>query len=267
MIQSNDADAVRKFIFRYLEIGILLILFFQTACAHTDALSQATTDTPETTGNPSVESEVKSVDVSEEKSVADPLEPWNRLVFAFNDRLYFWVMKPIAQGYNAVVPGGVRVSIRNFFNNISMPVRFANAFLQMKIKSAAIELARFGVNTTFGLAGLFDVAKKSFNLESQEKDLGMTLGSYGIGEGLYIVWPFIGPSSLRDTVGTVGDGFLSPVNYIRPAKDAFAINAYEHFNDTSLHIGDYEGLKESAIDPYTAVKDAYVQHRRFLIQK
>jgi len=252
---------------RFLKIGILLILFFQTACAHTGALSPTATGTTKTGDDPSVETELEPEEVSEEKSIADPLESWNRLVFTFNDRLYFWVMKPVARGYNVAVPKGVRVSVRNFFSNLSMPVRFVNAFLQVKIKSAAIELARFGVNTTFGLAGLFDVAKKSFNLESQEKDLGLTLGSYGIGEGLYVVWPFVGPSSLRDTVGTVGDGFLSPVNYISPAEDAFAINAYEYFNDTSLHIGEYEDLKESAVDPYTAVKDAYVQHRRYLIKK
>lgn len=224
-------------------------------------------DTKKIKGNPPVESEVEPDEVFEEKSVADPLESWNRIVFTFNDRLYFWVMRPAARGYNAVVPHGARVSVHNFFSNLSMPMRFVNAFLQVKIESAAIELARFVLNSTFGLAGLFDVAKKSFCLESQEEDLGSTLGFYGIGEGIYVVWPFLGPSSLRDTVGTVGDGILSPVNYISPAEDAFAINSYEYFNDTTLHLGEYEDLKESAIDPYTAVKNAYIQQRRYLIRK
>jgi phospholipid-binding lipoprotein MlaA len=251
---------------RFLKVVILLLLFLQAACAHTGALS-STGDTKKTRDDTPVESEVKPDEVFEEKSVADPFEPWNRIVFTFNDRLYYWVMKPAAKGYNAVVPQGARVSVRNFFNNLSMPVRFVNASLQLKIESAAIELARFAVNTTLGLAGFFDVAKKSFCLESQEEDLGMTLSFYGIGEGIYFVWPFLGPLSLRDTVGTIGDGFLSPVNYISPAEDAFAINSYEYFNNTTLHIGEYEDLKESAIDPYTAVKDAYIQQRRYLIGK
>ena len=260
----NNVCIVR--IKRFHKIGIFLILFLQMACAHTGALS-STGDAKKTGDDPIVESEIEPDEVFEEKSVADPLEPWNRIVFTFNDRLYYWVMKPAARGYNAVVPQGARVSVRNFFNNLSMPVRFVNASLQLKIESAAIELARFAVNTTLGLAGFFDVAKKSFCLESQEEDLGMTLSFYGIGEGIYFVWPFLGPLSLRDTVGTVGDGFLSPVNYISPAEDAFAVNSYEYFNGTSLHIGEYEDLKESAIDPYTAVKDAYIQQRRYLIGK
>jgi phospholipid-binding lipoprotein MlaA len=246
---------------------VILILFLLTACAHTGALSPGSKDMAKTEDDPSVENEVESEEVFEEKSVSDPLEKWNRLVFTFNDRLYFWVMKPAAKGYNAVVPEAARTSVSNFFKNLTTPVRFVNALLQGKIQSAGIELARFGINTTYGLAGLLDTAKKHFNLESQEKDTGLTLGFYGIGEGIYIIWPFLGPSSLRDTIGTVGDGFLSPVNYINPVEDAVAGDAYEYFNDVSLHIGEYEDLKESAIDPYIAVKDSYVQHRRYLIKK
>ena len=266
-----------KIVKRFHYAVILLLLFLFIACAHTGTQSSAAVDIaknmPEDmskTGNdPPVESAENETEPAflEEKPVADPLEPWNRLMFTFNDRLYFWVMKPVAKGYNTVIPEAVRISVRNFFDNLSMPVRFVNTLLQGKIKSAGIELARFALNSTYGLAGFLDTAKKNFNLESQEKDLGMTLGFYGIGEGIYIVWPFLGPSSLRDTIGTVGDGYLSPLNYINPAEDALAINAYEYFNNTSLHIGDYENLKESAIEPYIAVKDAYIQHRRYLIKK
>jgi phospholipid-binding lipoprotein MlaA len=245
----------------------ILILFLLTACAHTGALSSGSEDTAKPDDNMSVENNTGAEKFAEEKTVPDPLEPWNRLVFTFNDRLYFWVMKPAAKGYNAVIPEAVRTSVSNFFKNLTTPVRFVNALLQGNIQSAGIELARFGINTTYGLAGLLDTAKKHFNLESQRKDTGLTLGFYGIGEGIYIVWPFLGPSSLRDTIGTVGDGFLSPVNYINPVEDAVAVDSYEYFNDVSLHIGDYEDLKESAIDPYIAVKDSYIQHRRYLFKK
>jgi phospholipid-binding lipoprotein MlaA len=246
---------------------IVLILFLLTACAHTGAISSGSKDMAKTENDVSIENETGPEEFVEEKTISDPLEPWNRLVFTFNDRLYFWVMKPAAKGYNAVVPEVARTSVSNFFKNLTTPVRFVNALLQGKIQSAGIELARFGINTTYGLAGLLDTAKKHFNLESQKKDLGLTLGFYGIGEGIYIIWPFLGPSSLRDTIGTVGDEFLTPVNYINPVEDALAVNSYEYFNGVSLHIGEYEDLKESAIDPYIAVKDSYIQHRRYLIKK
>jgi phospholipid-binding lipoprotein MlaA len=242
-----------------------IVLFFGAASADSGTLPSPDENTLKAGDGPPAEAEAEP-EFLDAQSVADPLGPWNRMVFTFNDKLYFWVMKPAAKGYNTVVPEGVRISARNFFVNLSMPVRFVNASLQGKIKSAAVELARFGVNTVFGIAGLFDIAKM-WKIEGQEKDLGMTLGFYGIGDGLYIVWPFLGPSSLRDTIGSVGDGFLSPVNYVTPAETAFAITAYEYFNDTSVSLGDYESLKEAAIDPYIAVKDSYIQHRRYQINK
>ncbi len=214
----------------------------------------------------SQEGEEELPGLEEEKPVHDPLQPWNRLMFHFNDKLYYWVMKPAAKGYNAVLPEPVRTSVGNFFNNVTMPVRFVSSLLAGRVKAAGIELARFAINTTAGLGGLFDIAKQ-YHLERQESDLGLTFGRYGIGEGIYIVWPFLGPSSLRDTVGTVGDGFLDPVNYVRPEQDAIAIGAYEYFNYAALHINDYEDLVKSAVEPYIALRNAYIEHRRSLINK
>jgi phospholipid-binding lipoprotein MlaA len=151
-----------------------------------------------------------------EETFSDPLESSNRLVFQFNDKLYFWVMKPLAKGYNAVVPLEGRVPIRNAFQNIRMPIRAVSAFLQGKMRVAGIELARFGINSTMGLAGLYDVAKSEFNIKGQEQDLGLTLGYYGIAEGPYLILPFLGPSCLRDAIGMTGGGFLNPLNYIGP---------------------------------------------------
>jgi phospholipid-binding lipoprotein MlaA len=218
------------------------------------------------TGEHSSGGEVELPELEEEKPVHDPLEPWNRLMFHFNDKLYFWVLKPAAKGYNAAVPDAVRSSVGNFFRNVTMPVRFVSSLLAGRVKAAGIELARFAINSTTGLGGLFDIAKQ-YHLERQESDLGLTFGRYGIGEGIYIVWPFLGPSSLRDTVGTVGDGFLDPVNYIKPERDAIAINAYDYFNYAALHIDEYEDLVESAVEPYVALRNAYIQHRRSLLKK
>jgi phospholipid-binding lipoprotein MlaA len=201
------------------------------------------------------------------EEINDPIEPWNRLVFKFNDKFYELLFKPAAKTYNAVVPEKGRISVRNFFYNLAMPVRFVNDILQFKIKEAGVELARFGVNSTLGIVGLFDVAEKQLDLKKHDEDLGQTLGFLGLGDGFYIVWPFLGPSSLRDTAGLAGDTFLTPINHVSDDEAVYALNAYKYLNNGSLRIEDYDDLKESAIDPYTAFKDAYFQYRREQIKK
>ena len=229
-----------------------------------------TETTPEAEGATNTDSaseEAQPEEGAEDVSIADPIEPWNRLMFNFNDKLYFWALKPVARGYNAVVPEPVRVSVRDFFRNVAMPVRFVNSVLQGKIKGAGTELARFGINTTIGLAGFFDVAKSWFDLNAQDEDLEQTFGSYGVGGMMYIVWPFLGPSTVRDTVGFVGDSFLDVANYLNPFYIPMSIHAYDRINKTSLDLGTYEDLKESAIEPYTAFRDAYIQYRNGQIKK
>jgi phospholipid-binding lipoprotein MlaA len=179
-----------------------------------------------------------------------------------NDKLYFWLMKPLARGYSVVVPEDMRISVSNFFQNLTTPIRFVSSLLQLKIKKAGNELIRFLYNSTAGVCGLVDAAKEDLGIKQQDEDLGQTLGSYGIGHGFYIVWPFLGPSSARDTVGKVGDFFLDPVYYVNPTESAVGITVYDKVNETSLHIGDYEDLKKSAIDPYVSIRDAYLQHRK-----
>ncbi len=196
-----------------------------------------------------------------EVHIADPIEPWNRLMFKFNDKLYYWVLRPVARGYSAITPEPVRISIGNFFRNVQMPVRFVNCLLQGKIKGAGTELARFGVNTTVGLAGFFDVARDKLDLFAQNEDFGQTLGFYGLPGMMYIVWPFLGPSTVRDTVGFVGDSFADPVNYIEPFYVPLSLHVFERVNKTSLDINGYDDFKKSTVEPYTSMKNAYVQHR------
>ena len=201
-------------------------------------------------------------------SIADPLEPFNRAMFHFNDKLYFWVLKPAARGYSAVVPGPARRGVKNFFNNLLFPVRFVNCILQGKFEGAGIEVDRFLINSTIGLAGFMDTAANHFNLKEYDEDLGQTLGSYGIGPGFFITWPFLGPSTVTNTIGTVGDGFLEPLYYVdMDTKYEVAIKAFELVNYTSLRIGDYEDLKKSALDPYVALRNAYIQRRQSEIKK
>ncbi|MBI2876027.1 MAG: VacJ family lipoprotein [Candidatus Tectomicrobia bacterium] len=201
--------------------------------------------------------------------VSDPLEPYNRVMYQFNDKFYFWVLKPTAKGYRKVVPEPARKSVRNFFLNLTTPVRLVNNGLQGKFRQSGVELARFFINTTWGVAGLFDPAKSRMNLPLYEEDFDQTLGMYGLGSGIYIIWPFWGPSSLRGTAGIVGDLAMDPVFYLTLGTN-FAytgVTAYRMVNETSLTIGDYESLKEAAIDPYIALRDAYFQNRRGKIKE
>lgn len=197
------------------------------------------------------------------KPIADPLEPINRVFFHINDKVYFWLLKPVASGYAAIVPQPVRVGVRNFFDNVTTPIRAANCLLQLNLEDFGNETARFIVNSTIGLAGFFDPAKKRYNIKRQEEDFGQTLGTYGMGPLLYINWPVFGPSSIRDTVGIVGDFFLNPLNYFfeYPIYVNIVAGVYERVNNTSLTLGEYEALKEAALDPYVALRDAYQQFR------
>ena len=199
--------------------------------------------------------------------IKDPLRVWNKAMFTFNDRFYFLVAKPVTNGYSSIVHKDVRVVIDNFFLNISMPIRFVNSLLQLKFKSAGTELLRFGINSTLGVIGFIDIAKSHYGLESSDEDFGQTLGKYKLGHGAYFILPFLGPSSIRDSVGLLGDIFLYPIGYIKPQELSLGIYTYESMNRFSFNFNDYDILKESAIDPYTAVRDAYFQNRKAKVVK
>jgi phospholipid-binding lipoprotein MlaA len=194
--------------------------------------------------------------------VADPLAPWNRLMYHFNDKLYFWVLKPVARGYKAVTPTPARTGVKNFFHNLIYPIRLVNCLAQGKMNAAGTETERFLTNTFVGILGFGDPARHQLNMLPHDEDLGQTLAHYGVGDGFYIVWPILGPSTLRDSVGFVGDRFLNPVTYVDPLALSLGIKGYETINDTSFRIGDYEALKEAAVEPYNALRNAYIQYRR-----
>lgn len=201
-------------------------------------------------------------------TVSDPIEPANRAFFYFNDKLYFWVLKPVSKGYNYVLPQVARVDIRNFFSNVATPIRLVNCALQAEFTGAWIELERFGINTTVGVAGFGDPAKSRWNLEKQDGDFGQTLGRYGIGPSIYINWPILGPLCVRDSVGYVGDLLLDPFTYLVPQFwYNVDIKAFDTVNTTSLRLGEYEDFKKAAIDPYSSLRDAYYQYRQHLISK
>ncbi len=200
-------------------------------------------------------------------AVFDPIEPFNRGMFWLNDKLYLYLFKPIARGYR-VVPEPARESVSNFFSNLGTPVRFANSLLQLKMEDAGTELGRLVINSTLGIGGLFDPAKAWFDLERKEEDFGQTLGNYGVGSGFYIVWPILGPSNTRDTVGMVGDFFLDPLHYIEMKPvERVGLTALDKETDLSLDKDTYESIKQESLDPYLYVRNAYEQYRDGKIKK
>jgi len=201
-------------------------------------------------------------------TVADPLEPMNRFFFHFNDKLYFWVLKPVGTAYGTVLPPGIRIAIRNAFHNIAMPVRVINCALQGKGEAMGTELGRFVINSTLGIGGLVDFAYNEYGLKVHDEDTGQTFGVWGMKPLMYVNLPILGPSSVRDGLGLAGDTFLNPVYYLTPNDYvSLGVKAGKEVNNVSLRLGEYEDFKKSALDPYISMRDAYIQYRAEEIKK
>jgi phospholipid-binding lipoprotein MlaA len=216
----------------------------------------------------------------------DPWEPLNTKVFEFNRQMDRWILKPVATAYNFVVPNPVQIGVSNFFYNARFVPRFFNNVFQGKVRGASIEVGRFLVNTTLGVAGFIDWAS-DMDLKTPEEDTGQTLGFYGVGPGPYLVLPLMQPFTVRDLVGYVGDIFLNPIYWLAlPVIEVDAIpSAIPHknrlttslilltarvtevVNDRSLNLEKFQGVEESTLDLYSAVRNAYLQKRAKAIQE
>ena len=198
--------------------------------------------------------------------VKDPLEPMNRVFFEFNDKLYFWVFKPVSKGYAAILPVDIRRCLGNFFTNLAAPIKFVNNLLQGEVEDAGIVLTRFVLNSTAGVFGLGDPAYRDFNIKPREADFGQTLGKWGIKPGIYLCLPGLGPSTLRDTAGFFGDVYLHPYPYIsRDWVKDLAYIGVDKVNTLSLSPSVYDELKRVSLDPYVASRQAYYEYRHSLI--
>lgn len=196
-------------------------------------------------------------------SFSDPLEPMNRVFFAFNDKLYYWVLKPANNIYSAILPYDFRLIIGNFVDNVRSPIRLLNNLLQGKIYDAGIVLSRFMINSTLGVFGLADPALIDFGLEPKPEDFGQTLGVWGFGEGIYFCWPVIGPSTVRDTIGFAGDVYAHPmVYYVEDYSISLGYYAGSRVNLLSLNPEVYEDIKKYSLDPYVSMRQAYLDYRR-----
>lgn len=197
----------------------------------------------------------------------DPLQPFNENVFSFNRQFDRFILKPAATAYDWVIPNPVRRSIKNAFDNLGMPRRVVNNLLQAKFRETGRELARFLINTTVGVAGLFDVAKAVFVLEKSDEDTGQTLGVWGVGHGPYLILPLLPPLSVRDGVGAVVDLALDPLNYVLPVAALGGMTAGKTVNERSVNLELYENVEETVLDLYSAVRNAYLQRRQRAIEE
>ncbi|HID02045.1 MAG TPA: VacJ family lipoprotein [Desulfobacterales bacterium] len=197
----------------------------------------------------------------------DPLEPVNRIFFEFNDKLYYWLLNPVSNAYSSVVPLDIRYSIGNFVNNLSAPIRLVNNLLQWKVSDAGVVFSRFLINSTIGVFGFGDPAWVEFDLEPRPEDFGQTLGFWGVGEGLYLCLPILGPSNVRDTVGFAADAYTHPMVYF--VDDIWFSAGYysvSRVNLLSLNPDVYEDLKKYSLDPYVSMRQVYLDYRRTKIK-
>ncbi|MGH7995385.1 MAG: MlaA family lipoprotein [Opitutaceae bacterium] len=199
------------------------------------------------------------------KALHDPLEPLNRRVFAFNQQVDRFLIKPIAEGYLHVVPPPGRDGIRNFVQNLGEPLVFLNSVLQGDLKRSGNAAARFAINTTAGIAGVFDVAAKN-GLRYQIGDFGQTLYVWGFKAGPYLVLPVVGPSDPRDAIGSGIDLYLDPFRYVAerynyPTGISVAKAAIAGIDQRARSIGTLDELKRESVDYYASFRSLYRQHR------
>jgi phospholipid-binding lipoprotein MlaA len=199
--------------------------------------------------------------ITAEESEWDPWEPFNEKTFWFNRQLDRYLLKPVATAYKAVLPDPVRKGLANALDNLDVTRRLVNNILQLRFDGAVREIARFVINSTVGMAGLFDVADKGFDIERSDRDTGQTLGKYGIAPGPYLVLPFLPPLTVRDLFGFVADEAMFPLDRFIPLGPAIGLHATEKISERAENIEEFAGVEETVVDLYGAVRNAYLQRR------
>jgi phospholipid-binding lipoprotein MlaA len=195
----------------------------------------------------------------------DPFERVNRATFRVNDTLDKYVARPVARTYVRVTPQPVRTGVSNFLDNLAYPVTIGNDLLQLKLRMFGRDLARFVVNSTVGIGGIFDLASGS-GLEKNQEDLGLTFGHYGAGPGPYLVIPILGPSDVRDGIGRVGDIWMDPRHYIHSTYVSYGLWVVSAV-DLRARLLPTDQTLEGVYDRYSFVRNAYLQRRAYLVSR
>jgi phospholipid-binding lipoprotein MlaA len=196
----------------------------------------------------------------------DPWEPFNEKMFSFNYNLDKYVLKPVAKGYNFIMPDRLQQMIDSGFDNLNVVQRVVNNLLQWRPLGAGVELSRFLINSTLGIGGLFDIARQEFGLQKTRADFGQTLGIWGFGPGPFLVLPILPPLTVRDGIGTAVDGAMDPLSYVLPFIWArLGMRIGHTINERSLNLDLYQGFEETTVDLYSAVRNGYLQRRENMI--
>jgi phospholipid-binding lipoprotein MlaA len=194
----------------------------------------------------------------------DPIEGFNRAMFAFNEGLDTLVIKPVATGYDSVLPASIQLGVSNFFGNISDLFVGVNNLLQGKVSDGLGDFGRVAINSTIGLLGVFDLASE-MGIEKHNEDFGQTFGRWGVGDGAYVVLPVFGPRTVRDTFGLVLDVKTDPVGNVDHVPTRNAASALRLINDRANALSADRVIDEAALDKYSYIRGAYLQRRRNLI--
>lgn len=194
----------------------------------------------------------------------DPFEPFNRAMFSFNEGLDKYILKPVAEGYDTVLPDPVKTGVSNFFSNLEDLFVIINDLLQFKITQAIQDTGRFVLNSTIGLYGLIDVATP-VGLPKHHEDFGQTLATWGVGDGPYIVLPFFGPKTMRGTVGFVAESSIDPVYKIEQDDSLYGTVILRAVDQRYQLLKAGRIVEQAALDKYSFIRDAYLQHRKNLI--
>ena len=221
--------------------------------------------------SPASSEQDKLDEYSKVRAIPDAVEPLNRGFFWFNHQLYTFVFRPVSKVYG-VIPKQARAAIFNVYDNVEFPVRFVNDLLQLKFKRADLEARKFLVNSVAGVGGIMRVSDRIPALANvPPADTAQTLAKWGVGHGCYIVLPVFGPSSLRDTVGLVGDYALSPVTWVSfggvPSAAALAVTGPNSVRNMDGKLNAYDAATQNAVDPYQAVRSGYSQYREKAVAK
>jgi len=201
------------------------------------------------------------------KDIEDPWEGFNRLMFGFNNTLDTFLLRPTAIAYRTVVPLPMRDSLRNVIDNLGTPVILMNDVLQGDGDRAWNTVARFALNTTFGIAGLYD-AGTHFGYPKHEEDFGQTLGTWGVDGGPYVVLPIFGPSNVRDVFGRIGDYAMNPLTYVVAKNNEdyplilLSVTTADVIDARSRNMESFDSIRENSLDYYATIRSLYTQNRR-----
>ena len=237
-----------------MHVQFRLLLFAMVVSARVETLAFTT---PVLSAEPVQEVVVEAgqLGIDDDTEDYDPWEPFNEKMFAFNCAIDIYVLRPVATGYNRIVLEGEKDAIHNMLENVAMPKRFINSLLQGKFEGAGRELARFMINTTFGLAGMADVAKYQFHIQESDEDGGKTLTYYGVGPGPYLVVPCLSPFTVRDGFGYILS--MDPINFFMPVLAVFGKATENAVNERAITLRD-EGKADLRFDDYSAIRHAYL---------